>query len=93
MILLGRGVFFLSVMTILCCPPSATLNLSRHITVCLVGPHLQRYMWRNDLPLLPHLVISTISVVSGHTPNWLREKISLPLISISKLSWKWEVGM
>ena len=25
MILLGSGVFFLSVMTILCCPPSATL--------------------------------------------------------------------
>ena len=26
MILLGRGVFFLSVITILCCPPSATLK-------------------------------------------------------------------
>ena len=68
MILLGRGVFFLSVTTILGCPPSATLH---------------KYMCRKDLPLLPHLDISTISALSGHTPNWVRENISLPLISIS----------
>ena len=65
MILLGRGVFFLSVTTILASPPSATL---------------QRYMCKKDLPLLPHLEISTISAVSGHTPSWWREKISFPFI-------------
>ena len=67
-ILLGSGVFFLSVMIILCCPPSATL---------------QRYMCRKDFPLLPHLEISTISALSGNSPSWCLEKISLPFISIS----------
>ena len=67
-ILFGSGVFFLSVMIILCWPPSATL---------------QRYMCRKDLPMLPHLDISTISALSGYSPRWCLEKISFPLISIS----------
>ena len=33
MILLGRGVFFLSVITILCCPPSATLSSGMRINL------------------------------------------------------------
>ena len=64
-ILLGSGVFFLSVMIILCWPPSATL---------------QRYMCRKDLPILPHLEISTISALSGNSPRWCLEKISFPFI-------------
>ena len=67
-ILFGSGVFFLSVMIILCWPPSATL---------------QRYMWRKDLPMLPHLEISTISALSGNSPRCRLEKISFPFISIS----------
>ena len=67
-ILFGSGVFFLSVMIILCWPPSATL---------------QRYMCRKDLPILPHLEISTISALSGNSPRWCLEKISFPLIWIS----------
>ena len=36
--------------------------------------------------LCPHLVISTISSTSGSRPRLAREKISFPLISISRES-------
>lgn len=55
------------------------LALSRHVT-------LVTHLTQTEATLCPHLVISTISSMSGSRPRLSREKISFPLISISKES-------
>ena len=86
---LATGVFLRSVITILGSPPSATLQRYmcrndlpwQHMTCGYSGA----FRDTGDT-LWPHLVISTISSMSGSRPRLSREKISFPFISISRES-------